>query len=451
MTTYGLYGLPEPERPPRPPSKWRWPVRIIGGLIFCIFLTLFLLSRQGGSSDSLKQFLQNYISDSTGYQAEIGTLNALSFYPVLGVDLDDLVLRRRSDQEIMARFDHLNISVGFLSAALGQSAIRTFSIENGMFAAGMVTPKEIKMNDFRIRRDDPDVPALVLRGEYGGQAMTASADLLRKTNMMGASSFILADDKKLILEAGPIKLDSILGIGKKGQRAITILSLETGKDIHPLKGRVEIGRGLHSIRYTGNLRGRATHLDYDVETGRKDEKRKIGGRIDAVALDPDDVFGPGGIVDAYNVLADFYGVAESDTLPLDIDLRFFEKDKAAGRIEASGKGWAGLDGRMTIMATGYDLTAPLKVFFSLVPAIKGKELNCGVGDFVLENGAVNISTLFLDFPDTDLTAAGTLHSDSKPSLTVSPPDAVPHNLQPAFGLSALGLDAQHPCKAYLKP
>lgn len=450
MTTYGLYGLPEPERPPRPPSKWRWPVRIIGGLIFCILLTLFLLSRQGGSSDSLKQFLQNYISDSTGYQAEIGTLNALSFYPVLGVDLDDLVLRRRSDQEIMARFDHLNLSVGFLSAALGQSAIRTFSIENGMFAAGMVTPKEIKMTDFRIRRDDPDAPALVLRGEYGGQAMTASADLLRKTNMMGASSFILADDKKLTLEAGPIKLDSILGIGQKGQRAITILSLETGKNIHPLKGRVEIARGLHSIYYSGNLRGGATHLDFDIESG-KDETRKIGGRVDAVSLDPDDVFGPGGMMEAYNVLADFYGAAEPDTLPQEIDLRFLEKGKAAGRIEATGKGWAGLGGRMTIMATGHDVTAPLKVFFGSVPAIKGKELNCGIGDFVLENGVVNIRTLFLDFPDRNLTASGTLHSVPKPSLTASSPDAAPHDLQPAYGLSALGLDAQHPCKAYLTP
>lgn len=556
MTTYGLYGLPEPERPPRPPSKWRWPIRIITGITVCVLIVLFLLSRQGGNSDSLKQFLQTYISDSTGYQAEIGTLNALSFYPVLGVDMDDLVLRSRGDQQIMARFEHLNFSVGFWGAAAGQSAIRTFSIKNGVLSAGLITPKEMKLADFRIQRDSPDSPVLALRGEYGGQALTATAALKRKTNIFGANSYVLADDKKFVMDAGPIRLDSVLGVGANGQRTITILSLETGPNIHPLKGLVEISRGLNNIRFAGNLRGGATHINYDVDTVRQDALRQMTGHITAPTLDLNDIYAKGGFADAYHALDQFYyGDQKEDKLnasafkfdlrtkveklsygPLllgsvfipvtsgegtlqigpvtgkighadligDIlmdlakdqvtqktTLQLLEKGKTALRLEAVSSGstlLSDLRGNMTVMVSGHNFSAPLqalwdgKLLNALLPEKTGKnmlDLNCGIGDVALDGGVMNIQTLFLDFADFDIAGTGKLALDPATlDMTLSPVEGaagvkttsvrgalnnpsiqgktaaqgrIPHDLQPAFSLSVLGLDAQHPCKAYLTP
>lgn len=306
MTTYGLYGLPEPELPKRPPSPWRWPVRIVIGVGVALCITMFLLSRQGGNSDSLKDLLEQHLAESSGYDAEIGTLNAMSFFPVLGADFNDLVLRNPGDGHVVARLGHVNFSVGFLKASIGRSAIRTFSISDAEIEAGLIAPEKIVVDKFFIDFEQLDAPVLRLNGVYGEQKLAASADLERQTSWLGASSFILAEDKKLLLESGPVRLDSVIGTGKKGERTFTILSLETGPENRPLKGLVEISRGLNKVILKGNVRSAASHIDYALDVANEDGARTVKGTVTAPALDLGDMFGKGGMMDAYHALSSFY-------------------------------------------------------------------------------------------------------------------------------------------------
>lgn len=318
MTRYGLYGLPEPELPKRPPSKWRWPLRIVIGAAVAVGITLVLLSRQGGNSDSLKEFLEQYLSDSSGYIAEIDTLNAVSFYPVLGADFDGLVFRDRGNREIKARLGHVNFSVGFWGASFGRSAIRTFSITKGEIDAGIVTPEKIIIEDLSIDLSQGEAPVLRFNGHYGQEKMTAAAGLERKTTWLGAPYFVLADGKKLTLEAGPVQLESLIGTGKKGERALTVLSLTTGQDHQPLKGLVEISRGLNKIILKGNLRSTASHIDYALEFINKDGTRAVEGTVFAPVLDLGDVLGTGGLIESYRVVKDVY--RGTQPLPVLVDL-----------------------------------------------------------------------------------------------------------------------------------
>jgi len=172
-------------------------------------------------------------------------------------------------------------------------------------------------------------------------------------------------------------------------------------------------------------------------------------------------------------------------------LQLLEKGRVALRLEAVSAGPAlltDLRGNMTVMVAGHNIAAPLqalwggKLLNTLLPEKPGQDalaLNCGIGDIALDGGAMNIQTLFLDFADFDIAATGKLALDPAVlDMTLSPVENVagvkttvvrgalknpsiqsqsaaqgriPHDLQPAFGLSVLGLDAQHPCKAYLTP
>lgn len=187
-----LYGLPEPQLPPKPPSRWRWPVRIALGLSVVLAISLTSLSMLGGNSDSMKESLENYLGDLTGSTAKIETLNAVVFFPVLGVDIDGLTLSR--DGVDAARFAHVNFSTGFWGALGGRSALRSLDFRDGTIGAGLLTPRSVRVDQFKIDFENVDKPVLALDGEYGGEKVTLRAGLKRKIGIFGASSFDLAND-----------------------------------------------------------------------------------------------------------------------------------------------------------------------------------------------------------------------------------------------------------------
>ncbi|MGZ9097593.1 MAG: AsmA family protein [Micavibrio sp.] len=316
-----LYGLPEPQLPPKPPSRWRWPARIILGLSVVMGVSLTSLSMLGGNGDSMKESLENYLGDLTGSTAKIETLNAVIFFPVLGVDFDGITLTR--DGAVVARFSHVNFSTGFWGALSGRSALRSLDFSNGSIDAGVLTPRSIKIDQLKIDFENVDKPILALDGEYGGEKMTLRAALKRKIGVFGASSFELANDSRMTLRAGAIALESLSGTGKKGERTLLIETLTPGEGMAPIKGNLSISRRIKDVGFAGQLESGASRMDFDMALANDDGFWTMTGEADFEKLNLEDVFSPGGLVDGYGALRAFYfgdRLQDVESVPFDFSM-----------------------------------------------------------------------------------------------------------------------------------
>lgn len=316
-----LYGLPEPERVPRPPSRWRWPIRIVLGAVAVMGVSIFTLSMIASNSDSMKESLEVYLGDITGREAKIGTLNAVSFFPMIGVDMDDLTLSESG--RVVARFDHINFSTGFWGALAGRSSVRTLDVQDGKIDAGLLMPKAVTISRFAIDVEAAEQPRLVLDGEYGGDPVTFQAGLTRKIGIFGASSFDLAEDTDVKLQAGSVELSGKSGTGPKGERTILVESLKPGEGMATVKGSVSVFRRLKDIGFSGHFESGSSQIDFDVSILKENGFWAVTGKAVSGALNLEDVFAPKGLVDGYAALKAFYfgdRLKEVDAKPFDFSM-----------------------------------------------------------------------------------------------------------------------------------
>lgn len=369
---YGLYGLPEPELPPRPPSKWRWPIRIIIALMVIVGVAVALLSMVGGNSENLRTLLEQQVHESSGYSVRIGTLNAASFYPVLGIDLDDLVLSGKESTGSVARFGHVNFSSGFWGATIGLPSLRSFDFRDVTLDAGFLTPQEFKIDRFYIDITQPATPTLRLAGVYDEQPVTLAVTLTQKKNLLGAVSYEMADDAVLNVQAGDLTLNGSLKKGKLRQRVVVINSLVTHPGAQPLTGEVALLRGYGNINYTGYLKSTSAPLAFDLTTGRVSGVREINGTIQADGWNVQDY---AGIRQAYDDVQAFYHGSHEKT-PEPIDLTALKVD-----VTASFKGL------MNGTAPLGDIVVPMVVdngFLRLSPLTGTIDNSALSGDVVLD-------------------------------------------------------------------
>jgi hypothetical protein len=304
----GLYGLPEPVLPPKPPSRWRWAYRIVFGFLIVGVLTITVLTMLGGNGPSMKTSIEQFIGDSTGLRANIETLNAATLFPVIGMDLENLTLHDASGSRV-ASFEHFNFSTGFWAALIGQSSLRSVAIKNAHLYAGVLAPGAIEIAYLGIEPQSKDGPHLVLKGRYDSKDVEAVVGLVRRVNLYGASSFDLRDGAVVAAGAGSILLDGVVRTGKSGQRVIEIKALSTAAKDSPLKGQVEISRGISGFDLDGYLAQGKSRVDYNLTLTGQAGARKIDGKLESKILNLGDVLeskDSSSFIGHYRALRDFY-------------------------------------------------------------------------------------------------------------------------------------------------
>lgn len=582
----GLYGLPEPALPPRPPSRWRWLKYTIAYAVAAVFISLMVLHFMGGNGDYLKGVVEDYISETTGYTAKIGTLNAVSLYPVIGVDFDDLELTR--DGKSVAKMDHFNFSTGFWGASMG-SSVRTLSILNLSADAGVFTPGALSVDKLAIDVKQ-DAPHLILDGLYAGKPLSFTMPLRMKTGFSGSVSFGFNDKAPFHFRAGPVSADGFVSAAHGGRRLDVDNLVVAGND-RPISAAIALTLPRHGFGLDGKIQTGSTNIDYDLVFSSRDKTTQtIRGSIDADQFDPGDVFGAGGLIEAYDIAESFFkaagkqqdsgfdfkdmdvsidgkidhlvqggvdlgtlntvinisenvlsldslggvvkggevsGLVRLDTTkePAALDANLLiknmdytafstmvesKKDKKGLAefkvdLKASGRNekqlMRALNGKATIIAGPGELTSSLVNLWgggllnTMIPKFdKGSDhlnLNCGIGDFLIDKGQATAKTLFFDTDSVTVVGDGkidlvksTISMKLEPkskgaaflsaatavrvSGPLSKPEIAPDvfslgkklgsiflgTINPvylAFSLTDLGVSDSHPCKAYMKP
>ena len=306
----GLYGLPEPELPKKPPSKWRWPLRITLFFLVVGCIGLVMLSRMGGNSDGLKDMTEEIISGFVGLNAEINQLNAVSFFPVVGVDFSDATLSN-DQEETVATADHVNFSTGFWSGVFKVKEIRTLNVKNIVLKEGGVVPRELVLRSIGINPGEGDQgPRVEIRGSYGGETVYADINLRRDQTITGFLRYVFDETNFFSIRLGPVEIDA--EIKKSPPRKTTIVFKKIIIDgiSKNISGQVTFSDVAEGLGVDLDLDYGQSEFSCQCILSLENGIYKLEGKMSIRQAESGDVFGDQGVYAAVQKIRSFwYGAA----------------------------------------------------------------------------------------------------------------------------------------------
>lgn len=221
--------------------RWKKRLRLAVKIVFyagCLFfLSLFILSGLGGKNDSLKKGLEQYLIQASGMVPEVGTLNGVTFFPIMSMNADNIVLYKPQpnvkpvkDMPLphggkTASAGHMAIDIAFWDMFFSRRLIRNLDIRDLRFEAGSVDENALSFSTIRL---DPkgykDGPAIVANGHHGNAAIKAVLQMEKTGRSYGVAKEAVFD-----LLVGKLHFAGTLKKNKKG--ALWTFSAFGGTDI----------------------------------------------------------------------------------------------------------------------------------------------------------------------------------------------------------------------------
>lgn len=148
---------------PETKRNWLMTLSKVTFFIVAFLLVIFtVMTNMGGSNDTLKEAVEQFLSQSTGYEAKVGTLYKMSFFPSVGVDVGDVTLTHpEGDAQITA--ERISVFVGFFDVAFSTGKIKSFSLYDMQASSGSVSRYPLRIDELAIV-DEIDDDRAVIRG-----------------------------------------------------------------------------------------------------------------------------------------------------------------------------------------------------------------------------------------------------------------------------------------------
>ncbi len=282
--------------------RWKKRLRLASKIVFWIgalfVASLFVLSSLAGKGAPLKHGIEEYLRQATGYDAEIRTLNYMSFYPVVGVDFDNLTLYRQTLQKdeaaggkparhpMMVRGDrvaavgHVTAVIGFWDLFFSRHWVRQLNMTDIDIASDVIDQRQVAADYIRLDPKGPDgKPAIVLQGHYGDEILSGAVEMAPRR-----LAFSLPDDAHFNIKAG--KLEARGTMAHRFGRGLVLTVAQAG-----LPSKLAEGTMILSMQH------RLFKLDLDLHAGSSRvtaalERHNGGafkGKIDVPALDVADI------------------------------------------------------------------------------------------------------------------------------------------------------------------
>lgn len=187
-------------------KKWLGRLTKIGFILFAFMaVVLTVLFNMGGSSNTLKGAIEDYIAQSTGFAAQIQTFNKMTFFPNVSLDMGGISLKRPNITALNAwakaeaekpeeergitappinysnpdaTIGSFKISIGFWDVGFGKTRkIRDLQVRNAVFGAGSIAHKTVAVNTLGIDETAEGEPFLSIEGNWGSEAFEATLSL----------------------------------------------------------------------------------------------------------------------------------------------------------------------------------------------------------------------------------------------------------------------------------
>ena len=188
----------------------KWAGRLIKvGFFFAAIIAIMLtvLVNMGGSTNTLKFAIEDYITQTTGMAARVGTLRQMTFFPAISVDAEGIMMKHVDTQALKAwaeaeqakpeeeqgktmpptidfstpdgSIGKFMLSMGFwdVSFGLGRS-VRNIRIENVYLKPGVFSHKAVSVKIVEIDETPEGKPFFKVEGQLGDDVFQITVDLV---------------------------------------------------------------------------------------------------------------------------------------------------------------------------------------------------------------------------------------------------------------------------------
>lgn len=246
------------ELAPMPKSRarvWFWRLFKIAMVIAFLFVVgVAILSRIGGSNDSLRQGLEAMIGRTAGdHPARVGRLHGVYFFPYIRVYAQHIMVFRGGEDEnatdVLLSMDSLMFSRGFWDSFLWKNRVEGVAVLGLNAAPGYILPLALQNVDIATAEDafDGDKPGVIVTGAYGPHDFTLQAALrMAQVNMRPVYS-LQPGGTDFVLALAGMTVRGTVSRGARGGLQAKISDLSFSADaafsaLLPVTGAVEIMR-----------------------------------------------------------------------------------------------------------------------------------------------------------------------------------------------------------------
>lgn len=231
-------------------------IKILFWLGVLVLVCLIVLSRMGGRGDALKRGLEQYLTQATGMTAHIGYLNHMAFYPLAGMDFDDLTLDPGKRAKGGGHVGHAIVVMRFWDLLLSRPALAALVVEDVDFGGGVFDSRPLAHGRMAIDATTA-TPRLRATGIWGGQPLDAAIDLRRR-----GITFMPASPAAFTLSLGDTKLTGTAQFGRGGAGTTVQFTLPSSRP--PAQGTLTVrpSKGRQLVQF--HLQAGAARLDLDL-------------------------------------------------------------------------------------------------------------------------------------------------------------------------------------------
>ncbi len=279
-------------------------------------VSLWVLTFLGGSSDSLRNGIAEYMSQATGMETEIGDFGGMTFFPYLALDAANIRMRRPGDDAVAVRIDTLQFASGFFDMMFSRGRFRVMEITGLRAEPGVWGPAALTIDELALREDVADEgPGLLVKGRYGDNPLRFA---LAMDKPDGSAVYRMPDDGAFSLTYGDLQ---VAGAAAKAGWGGGVRI-----DIDSLKAPEDIATGTVTLQNRFDRRTLKAALDFGDSRVRTDltvGDKAAAGNIVFERLRLEDLALWNGFLDIARTLPFMTGDDEDETL---IDLYFWDID-----------------------------------------------------------------------------------------------------------------------------
>lgn len=273
------------EKQDKPRKKSRvWRLIKIAIYIILFFVLIFtVMTKMGGNSDILKGAVEDFLTDSSGYPAKIGTLNRMTFFPNISIDIEDIKMKTREEGDPSILVQKARVSLGFFDVMLGNGKVRLLDVRGVTLAPGVVAPQPVYVEYFSILREkqQEQTPSSLPVVFLGSQGRIGATPFHFRLNVQESGSsynpkYTLEKEGTLEADLGDIVLKGTAGRQEFGGLVIDDFTLSRAQN--PLaSGQLYLSRNkAFNIKGTVKLAGHETILEPDIQIGKEGSARISG-------------------------------------------------------------------------------------------------------------------------------------------------------------------------------
>jgi hypothetical protein len=329
---------------PHPEKEKHWLGTLLKVVFFtgaALLLVFTVMANMGGSNDTLKGAVEQFLTDASGYQSTVTKLNRMNFFPTIGLNMEGIEMHRADgDYDTAVTIGKVDIAMGFWDVTFNTGKIKKLTVENASVLPGVILSHPMHVEKISIEEDQGDLAFFEGRGVIGPHNFSFQADM-EASGISGARKYRFSDNHPFVLAADDINLEGRL---LRGGNTIEINELILAAPQKILGGSLSFSvadeRKLH---ITGSLEiDGGSNAELDLTTYRDETRRHLNGTIKCPVLQGADLM-PGGKLPAlYDKIETILGwpvkedgTADLSAIDLDIAIEaadFIENGQSKGAL-----------------------------------------------------------------------------------------------------------------------